>query len=78
VYPNLIKGGEIVQINLSEAAKSSTELNVISSEGKLLRQETIPPGTQSFLLDTNLNAGVYFLIIVQNGKAPLVKKLIVQ
>jgi hypothetical protein len=78
VHPNLITAGETAQINLAEVVESTTELNVISSEGKLLRQETIPLGTKTFSLDTNLNAGAYFLMITQKGKAPLVKKLIVQ
>jgi hypothetical protein len=78
LFPNLINAGEIVQISLENAADNQTDLNLFSSEGKLIRSERIPSGTRRTQINTNLRPGAYFVVLTNSEGTPSARKLIVR
>ncbi len=78
LFPNLINAGELVQISLENAADNQTDLNLFSSEGKLIGTERISSGTQRTQINTNLSPGAYFVVITNSEGTPTARKLIVR
>lgn len=78
VFPNPIENNFTIQ--LKETRAYSSKISLYSNLGKKMFEADfeIKPGVNSFSSEVDLPAGIYFLIIHNNGKMVRAKKIIIQ